>query len=94
MAVDHPLSVPLSRSPLPARFGIPTHLEALQKPPVMQEVSSVQVVPHAPAEHLNPLQLVGVFATQVPPPLQMWSAITDDPVLSHAGVELQTVAAG
>jgi hypothetical protein len=68
--------------------------ELLQNPPGMQAVSSVQLVRQAPPEQRYPLQLVATLATQVPPPLQMWLAITAEFVLSQPGVALQTVLAG
>jgi hypothetical protein len=94
LAVDHPVVVPLSRSPLPARLGTPMQPELLQNPPAMQAVSSVQLVRHCPAEQMYPLQSIGVLLTHLPPPLQTSLGITDEPLLSQAAVALQTVLAG
>src|SRR3954447_10474996 len=96
LTAPQPTVVPYSRSPLPARFGVATHAVALQKPPVTQVVSSVQLVRHAtggPAEHRKPLQLCAVLATQAPAPLQTFCGMIDELVPSHAGVALQTVLA-
>src|SRR5579871_742600 len=94
LAVDHPVVVPLSRSPLPARLGTPMQPELLQNPPATQAVSSVQVVKQAPATQANPLQLTEVLLTHLPPPLQIWSGMTAPPLLSQAAVALQTELAG
>jgi hypothetical protein len=95
LAATHPVVVPYSRSPLPARFGVTTHVAALQNAPDEQAPSSPQVVPQAaggPAEHMNPLQLIVPFATQElgpPMPLQTFVMTIEPPL--HAGVLSQTV---
>jgi hypothetical protein len=86
---DQYVFVPLSRSPLPARFVYATQLAALQKPPEMQSASPPHVVPQVPAEHRNPLQLWVVAGTQDPLPLQTRETITEVLLESHFGVESQ-----
>ena len=56
--------------------GLATHVAALQKPPATQALSALQMVPHAPAAHRNPLQLTGAFGTQAPVPLQTRDGMT------------------
>jgi hypothetical protein len=74
-------------------LGIATQVPALQKPPVTQEASLVQVVPHVggdPGEQRNPLQLVVIPVTQVPVPLQTFVMTIALPTASQAGVLSQT----
>src|SRR5688500_1631951 len=80
---DHPVMLPLSRSPLLTTFGVVTQVPALQKAPGTHALSAVQLVPHTPAAQRNPLQLRGLFGTQAPAPLQMRDGTTDALVVSH-----------
>jgi len=93
LAADHPVVVPYSRSPLPAMFGDPTHVAALQNAPDTQALSSPQLVRQAVGpEHMNPLQLCVPFAMHelAPPmPLQTFVMMIEPP--AHDGVESQTV---
>src|SRR4051794_33992202 len=96
LAACQPSGMPVSRSPLPARFGFTMQLAALQKPVPAQAASDVQVVPQVgcvPDTQRNPLQLCVVIGAQVPAPLQTFIDTMLDLVSSQAGVESQTCVA-
>src|SRR6185295_7016302 len=94
LAAVHPVRAPYSRSPLPAMFGVATHVAAAQYAPAAQAVSSPQLVPQAAGdpEQRNPSQLFVPFGTQeVGPPVPLQTFVmTSEPPL-HDGVESQTV---
>jgi hypothetical protein len=93
-AACHPFVVPVSRSPLPAMFGMATQTPALQKPVPAQALSAVQLVPQVggePGEQMNPLQLWVVPATQEPAPLHTFVETMEAFVASQAGVESHIV---
>src|SRR5215471_7203622 len=96
LAACQPVVVPYSRSPLPAMFGIATQVAALQKAPLAQSASLLQVVPQVivgVVKHWNPLQLCDTFGMQelaLPSPSQTLFETTEPVALSHESVMSQT----